>query len=109
MYSDKGTVLEKGTDSDKGTFIVLSKKIALDVFLGVDKDPIMFENLETNRPNTNAKFKLEWISSSLKSCDIKHTNLWIYYLDRLTNNYFRNSFILARPCIFKVIATVLQI
>ena len=66
IYSDKGTDLEKGTDSDKGTFIVLSKKIALDVFLGVDKDPIMFQNLETNRPNTHAKFKLDWFSGFLK-------------------------------------------
>ena len=33
---------------------------------GVDKDPIMFQNLETNRPNTHAKFKLDWFSGFLK-------------------------------------------
>ena len=45
----------------------------------LDKDPKMFQNLETKRPNTNAKFELVWFSGFLKNGYMEHTDSWIYY------------------------------
>ena len=60
---------------------IYSTKLKIDLDLPrEDRDPKMFQNMETNRSNTHVKFGLDWISGFLKkSCDIKHTDLWIYY------------------------------
>ena len=54
----------------------------------------MFQNLQTNQPNTHAKFELNWFSGFLKNGDMEYTDLWIYYqdTDTLSDEHFQKYF-----------------
>ena len=44
----------------------------------------MFQNLETNRPNTHAKFELDWFSGFLKK-RLQGTHRFVDFFIRITS------------------------